>query len=36
MNAVKCDGSVEFIAEGIDPVPWSDLGTRASQKEIVK
>jgi prepilin-type processing-associated H-X9-DG protein len=34
MNAVKCDGSVEFIAEGIDPVPWSALGTRASQTQI--
>ena len=34
MNSVKCDGSVEFIAEGIDPVPWSDLGTRASQTQI--
>lgn len=36
MNAVKCDGSVEFIAEGIDPAPWSELGTRASQTQITK
>jgi len=36
MNAVKCDGSVEFIAEGIDPAPWSELGTRASQTNLPK
>jgi prepilin-type N-terminal cleavage/methylation domain-containing protein len=28
---VKCDGSVDFIGEDIDPVAWSALGTRASQ-----
>jgi hypothetical protein len=31
MNLVRCDGSVEFLADGIDEVPWRDLGTRASQ-----
>jgi prepilin-type N-terminal cleavage/methylation domain-containing protein len=31
MNAVNCDGSVSFLNEDIDPAPWSQLGTRASQ-----
>ena len=34
MNAVNCDGSVAFIAEGIDSVAWSALGTRDSQVTI--
>jgi len=31
MNLVRCDGSVEFLADGIDPIPWRDLATRDSQ-----
>jgi prepilin-type N-terminal cleavage/methylation domain-containing protein len=34
MNAVNCDGSVSFIAEGIDAVTWSALGTRDSQVSV--
>lgn len=34
MNAVKCDGSVEFITDGIDAVAWSALGTRDSQIQV--
>ena len=30
-NTLHCDGSVETVSEGIDPVVWSDLGTRAGQ-----
>lgn len=28
---VRCDGSVEFLGEDIDPIEWRDLATRASQ-----
>ena len=28
---VLCDGSVQAIEDGIDPVVWSNMGTRASQ-----
>jgi len=31
MQLVHCDGSVEFLSEGIDLVPWRDLATRDSQ-----
>jgi prepilin-type N-terminal cleavage/methylation domain-containing protein len=34
MNSVNCDGSVTFINEDIDAVPWSALGTRDSQVTI--
>ncbi len=34
MNAANCDGSIAFISEDIDPVPWSALGTRDSQVTI--
>jgi prepilin-type N-terminal cleavage/methylation domain-containing protein len=34
MNAANCDGSVSYINEDIDPVPWSALGTRDSQITI--
>jgi prepilin-type processing-associated H-X9-DG protein len=34
MNLVRCDGSVEFLSDGVDEVPWRDLGTRASQTYI--
>ncbi|MBA4104523.1 MAG: hypothetical protein C0485_02110 [Pirellula sp.] len=34
MNAVNCDGSVAYITEDIDAVPWSALGTRDSQVTI--
>ncbi len=28
---LRCDGSVEFLVEGIDEIAWSDMGTRANQ-----
>ena len=31
MNLVRCDGSVDYLAEGIDAGPWRDLATRDSQ-----
>jgi hypothetical protein len=31
MNLVRCDGSVEFLNEDIDPIPWRDLATRDSR-----
>ena len=34
MNSVNCDGSVAYINEDIDAVPWSALGTRDSQVTI--
>jgi prepilin-type N-terminal cleavage/methylation domain-containing protein/prepilin-type processing-associated H-X9-DG protein len=34
MNAVKCDGSVEFINESIDEIAWRDLGTRDSRLTV--
>ena len=34
MNAVNCDGSVAYINEDVDAVPWSALGTRDSQVTI--
>ncbi len=29
INALFCDGSVRFVRNGIDPITWSSLGTRA-------
>jgi hypothetical protein len=31
---VKCDGSVDFVNEDIDPATWSAMGTRASQTSL--
>ena len=30
-NIANCDCSIEFVTDSIDPVIWSDRGTRASQ-----
>lgn len=30
-QVVLCDGSVQALEEGIDPVVWSNMGTRSSQ-----
>ena len=32
INIVRCDGSVEFIADDIDTVAWKAFGSRASQE----
>ncbi|MBA3482879.1 MAG: DUF1559 domain-containing protein [Pirellulales bacterium] len=34
MNAVRCDGSVEFLIDSIDVIAWRDLGTRESQLTV--
>lgn len=31
-NILKCDGSIEYMTDGIDALVWSDFGTRDSQK----
>jgi prepilin-type N-terminal cleavage/methylation domain-containing protein len=31
MQLVRCDGSVEYLSESIEPVLWRDLATRDSQ-----
>ena len=28
---VRCDGSVDFLSEDVDPIEWRDLATRDSQ-----
>ena len=33
-NMLKCDGSVEYVSDGLDVVAWSNLGTRDSQTEL--
>lgn len=34
MNMVRCDGSVAFVEDGIDAIPWRDMGTRDSQLTV--
>jgi len=34
VNVVMCDASVTTISENIEPRVWSDMGTRAGQKEL--
>lgn len=32
MQLARCDGSVDYLAEGIDPIAYRDLATRANQQ----
>ncbi len=34
VQVVNCDGSVHQVEEGVDIVVWSEMGTRAGQKQL--